>query len=159
MYDISVIVPVYNAEACLKQCVESLLKQSKKNIEIVLVNDGSTDSCPEKIDEYARKYKHVVAVHQNNGGLAAARIAGFQKAKGTYIGWVDADDFIKPQMYETLYNIAIKETADLIYCDYEFYPKPSPTKPKWFREYNGEKNCYYLEKIRSFGISYFPGNC
>ena len=150
MYDISVIVPVYNAEAYLKQCVESLLKQSKKNIEIVLVNDGSTDSCPEKIDEYARKYKHVVAVHQNNGGLAAARIAGFQKAKGTYIGWVDADDFIKPQMYETLYNIAIKETADLIYCDYEFYPKPSPTKPKWFREYKGEKNCYYLEKNTQF---------
>lgn len=145
-YDISVIVPIYNAEQYLNQCVDSILAQTKKNIEIVLVDDGSKDHCPEIIDDYARKHENILVVHQENGGLAAARVTGLKHAHGKYIGWVDADDFISPEMYEKLYAFVENKGADYVYCDYSFYPHKVKGKEKWFKLYYGRVDWNYLER-------------
>ena len=145
-YDISVIVPIYNAEKYLNQCVDSILAQTKKNIEIVLIDDGSTDQCGSIIDEYAREHENIVPVHQENGGLAAARVARLKHAHGKNIGWVDADDFISPDMYEKLYGLMQKSDADYVYCDYSFYPQKVKGKEKWFKLYHGHVDWNYLER-------------
>ena len=110
---ISIIVPVYNTENYLYRCVDSVLDQTYKNIEVILVDDGSTDSSPQICDEYAKKDKRVVVVHKQNGGLSSARNAGLDIAKGEYIGFVDSDDFIEPYMYEDLIS-AIKDNLNTI---------------------------------------------
>lgn len=145
-YDISVIVPIYNAESYLRQCVDSILNQTKDNIEIVLVDDGSTDGCSSIVDEYAATNGNVLAIHQANGGLAAARVAGLKHARGKYIGWVDADDFISPEMYEKLYALVQNKGADYVYCDYSFYPHKVKGKEKWFKLYYGRVDWNYLER-------------
>lgn len=145
-YDISVIVPVYNAEGYLRQCVDSILAQTKKNIELVLVDDGSTDNCPAMIDEYAGRFVNVCAVHQANTGLAGARVAGLNNASGKYIGFVDADDFIEPAMYEELYDLLQAEKADYVYCDYDFWPGKVAAKEKWFKPFTGIIDWHYLER-------------
>ena len=145
-YDISVIVPVYNAEQYLSECIDSILKQTKQNIEIILVNDGSTDTSGEIIAGYVNAYPNIVLVNQENSGVAAARIAGLQRATGKYIGWVDADDFIKPQMFEKLYQLAIENDADLSYCSLEFYPKKSQFKEIWFKDFTGKRDWNFIER-------------
>lgn len=99
---ISIIVPVYNTEEYLKRCVDSILAQSYTNIEIILVDDGSKDNSPAICDDYAIKDKRIVVVHKQNGGLSSARNAGLDVATGDYIGFVDSDDFISPDMYKNL---------------------------------------------------------
>ena len=91
---ISVIVPVYGVEAYLNQCIDSILAQTHKNLEIILVDDGSPDRCPTICDEYARKDSRVRVIHKKNGGLSDARNAGLEIATGEYIGFVDSDDWI-----------------------------------------------------------------
>jgi len=91
----SIIVPVYNVEEYLNRCMESIINQSYKNIEIILVDDGSTDNCPEMCDSFAKRDKRIKAFHKNNGGLSDARNFGLRKAKGDYILFVDSDDFIE----------------------------------------------------------------
>ena len=113
MDKISVIVPIYNVEKYLKDCIESIINQTYSNIEIILVNDGSTDSSLEICEEYLNKNDKIVIVNKKNGGLSDARNAGLEKATGKYIMFVDADDYIAPNSCEILYN-AIKDT------DYEF---------------------------------------
>lgn len=145
-YDISVIVPVYNAEKYIAECIESILNQTKDGIQIIIVNDGSTDSTPEIISQYAKDNQSVKIVNQSNQGLAGARITGLKNATAKYIGWVDADDFVDPQMYEILYSIAETQDADYVYCDYAFYPEKVATKEKWFKEYTGVKDWNYIER-------------
>ena len=145
-YDISVIVPIYNAMPYLKQCVDSILAQTKSKIEIVLVDDGSTDGSASVVDYYDDHYENVVAVHQENGGVIKARVTGLKKATAPYIGWVDADDFAAPTMFEELYCIAIKFGADYVYCDYKFYPHKVSSKEKWFKKYNGVVDWMYIER-------------
>lgn len=145
-YDISVIIPVYNEEKYLSQCIESILNQSKQNIEIVIVNDGSTDKTLEVIKSYAETNNNVVYIDKINGGVVSARIEGLKKASGKYIGWVDADDFVKRDMFEKLYNLIIEENADYVYCDYEYYPHKVTRKEKWFKQYYGEIDWNYLER-------------
>ncbi len=99
---ISIIVPCYNVEKYLDECVQSLLDQTYDNIEIILVDDGATDSTGEMCDEWAAKYENIIAVHKQNGGLSSARNAGMPFAKGDYIGFVDSDDYVAPDMYEKL---------------------------------------------------------
>lgn len=99
---ISIIVPVYNSAQYLETCVRSILMQTYKNIEVVLVDDGSSDQSGALCDQYARKDERVVVVHQSNHGSSAARNTGLQKASGEWIGWVDSDDWIDPNMYEEL---------------------------------------------------------
>lgn len=120
---ISVIVPVYGVEKMLARCVESILAQTYKNIELVLVDDGSPDQCPAICDQYAEKYKNIVVIHKKNGGLTSAWKAGVTAATGDLLGFVDSDDWIDPDMYERLYETMERYDADLsmagLVFDYE----------------------------------------
>lgn len=101
---ISVIVPIYNVAVYLEQCMESILRQTYTELEIILVDDGSTDGCYQICEEYKKKDSRVVVLHKENGGLVSARKAGIQAATGNYIAWVDGDDWIEPDMYERMYR-------------------------------------------------------
>lgn len=116
---ISIIVPVYNVEKYLKRCVDSILAQTYKNFECILVDDGSTDSSGKLCDEYAAKDDRIVVIHKENMGQGDARNKGIDISGGKYIGFVDSDDWIHPQMYEILVNIARKENTDMTVCQFE----------------------------------------
>jgi glycosyltransferase involved in cell wall biosynthesis len=115
---ISIIVPIYKVEKYLSKCIESLLVQTFKEIELILVNDGSPDSCGELCDEYAKKDNRIKVIHKKNGGISSARNAGINIATGKYIGFVDGDDYIHPNMYELLYKKAVDSSSDIVLCDY-----------------------------------------
>lgn len=110
---ISVIVPVYRAERYLSDCVDSILAQTFRDFELILVNDGSPDNSGAICDAYAEKDSRVKVIHKANGGASSARNVGVEVAVGKYIGWVDADDRILPNMYETLYQLAEQYSADI----------------------------------------------
>lgn len=123
---ISVIVPVYKAEPYLRKCLDSIVNQTYQNIEIILVDDGSPDNCGAICDEYAAKDKRIQVIHKANGGVASARNAGLDAAAGDYIGWVDSDDWIEPEMFETMLNSAEERKADIVICSrVESYPDSS----------------------------------
>ncbi len=111
---VSVIVPVYNAEKYLGRCVESICNQTLPEIEIILVDDGSKAACADVCDALAQADARVKVIHKQNAGAGLARNTGMEAATGEYIGFVDADDYIEPSMYETLYNAAKKHDADLV---------------------------------------------
>ena len=116
---ISIIVPVFNVEAYLRKCVDSLLAQTFQDIEIILVDDGSTDASGEICREYAQKYEAVTAIHKENGGLASARNEGMKYAKGEYIAFVDSDDWMEPDAYRILHQKCIAAQPDILnygYC-------------------------------------------
>ena len=114
MSEISIIVPVYNAERFLQECIDSLLHQTKDDIEIVLVNDGSTDNSKKIIKENCERHDNITFVDQENKGVCIARNAGIEAAKGEYIGWLDADDFLKPTALEELYDLMKQNNADYV---------------------------------------------
>src|SRR5574344_2644299 len=97
---ISIIVPVYKVEQYLDECVQSIRNQTYTNLEIILVDDGSPDRCPEMCDEYAKQDSRIKVIHKKNGGPSSARNIGLNAASGLYIGFVDSDDVIAPNMYE-----------------------------------------------------------
>lgn len=113
---ITVIVPVYNVERYLKRCVDSILVQTYHNLEIILVDDGSRDSCRSICDEYAQRDKRVVVIHKENGGLSEARNAAIDIAKGKYITFVDSDDYIADDYVEYLYMLMQRNAADIAAC-------------------------------------------
>ena len=115
---ISVIVPVYNMERYLERCVNSIIQQTYKNLEIILVDDGSTDASPQMCDDYAQKDSRIKVIHKTNGGLSDARNAGLAIAVGNYIGYVDSDDWIEPQMYQYMYESCVQNNAQLAACRY-----------------------------------------
>lgn len=117
---ISIIVPVYKVERYLDKCVESILNQTYKNIEVILVDDGSPDNCPQMCDEWAQKDARIKVVHKKNGGLSAARNTGMSIAKGDYIGFVDSDDYIDVHMYEKLLDALLETNSDMAICNYIF---------------------------------------
>lgn len=110
---ISVIVPVYKVEKYLAECIESILNQTYRELEVILVDDGSPDRCGEICDRYARMDSRILAVHQKNGGAAAARNAGLRIASGEYIAFVDGDDYLEPDAYEKLTEALICHDADI----------------------------------------------
>ena len=114
MYKISVIVPVYNTEKYIKKCLDSLINQTMKNIEIIVVNDGSNDHSEEIIKDYENKYPEMVKYYKKeNGGLSSARNYGLEKAKGEYIAFVDSDDYIDKELFSKL-DEYIDKNIDLI---------------------------------------------
>ena len=119
---ISIIIPVYNVEQYLDRCIESVVQQTYKNIQVILVDDGSTDKSGKMCDEWAKNDKRITVIHKKNGGLSSARNAGIQKATGDYIGFVDSDDWISLDMYRTLFDLCEKYNADIA-CG-EITPKP-----------------------------------
>ena len=140
---LSIIVPVYNVEKYLAQCIDSILAQTFRNFELILVDDGSPDNCPALCDAAAQKDDRIRVIHQKNGGLSAARNAGLDIARGEWIGFVDSDDWIAPEMYETLYALVQKQEANLAICGFVMVdeqgkplmtPSPAPQVQSLTRE-------------------------
>lgn len=131
---VSIVVPVYNVYRYLPECIKSILDQTYKNIEIVLVDDESPDECGTLCDEYAEKYENIKVVHRKNGGLGFARNTGVENASGDYIAFVDGDDFIGPNHIENLMISLEQADADACYGGYcqqvgeEYIPKTNPLK-------------------------------
>ena len=114
---ISVIVPIYKVEAYLDECVKSIISQTHKQLEIILVDDGSPDGCPAMCDAWAEKDSRIRVVHKENGGVSDARNAGIDAATGDYIAFVDSDDWIVPEMYEKMLAALRTENADICACN------------------------------------------
>ena len=113
---VSVIVPVYNVEKYLKECVESIINQTYKNLEIILVDDGSPDNCGVICDEYKKSDNRIFVIHKENGGLSDARNAGLKVARGKYLTFVDSDDYINDRYIELLHNAIIKNNVSVSQC-------------------------------------------
>lgn len=114
---ISIIIPIYKVEEFLEDCIRSVVNQTYKNIEIILVDDGSPDQCPQMCDEWAEKDSRIKVIHKSNGGLSDARNAGLNVAIGDYIAFVDSDDWIMPDMYEKMLSVLQSENADICACN------------------------------------------
>lgn len=157
---ISIIVPVYNAEKYLNRCIDSLLGQTYNDIEVIVVNDGSTDGSKAIIDNYSKKDPRIIAIHKENSGVADARNAGIDAAHGEYIGFIDADDFAEPDMYEKLLKAIIAYNAQMSCCGYyqEFSDYHYEIKPEAKIVLQGAKEIYerYLRQDVRNGI--FDGN-
>lgn len=113
---ISVIIPVYQVEQYLEQCLDSVVQQTYQNLDIILVDDGSIDRSGQICDQYALKDSRIRVIHKENGGLVSARKAGLKAARGNYIGYVDSDDWVDRSMFERLYSKLSKEGADIVVC-------------------------------------------
>ena len=133
---ISVIVPVYKVEQYLERCVRSVLAQTYKNTEIILVDDGSPDGCPAMCDIYAKEYENVCVIHQENKGLSGARNAGINVAKGEYLAFVDSDDIWSPYFLESLYQALKEYNADISQCRWEYMHGDALKEP-----YNPQAKC------------------
>lgn len=119
MVKVSIVIPVYKVEKYLDRCIQSLVKQTLKDIEIILVDDGSPDSCPQLCDNWKRRDSRIQVIHKDNGGLSSARNAGLSIASGEFVGFVDSDDDVELDMYEKMYHIAQKENVDFVMSDYK----------------------------------------
>lgn len=115
---ISVIVPIYNVEKYLPRCIESIINQTYKNLEIILIDDESPDNCGQICDEYAKKDSRIKVIHKKNGGVSSARNAGLDISQGDYIGFVDPDDYISEEMYEVMLTEAKKDDLGIVECNY-----------------------------------------
>lgn len=115
---ISIIVPIFNVENYLSRCLESLLNQQFKAVEIICINDGSTDQSGSILNDYKNKHHEIIVVQKHNNGVSDARNDGLRIAQGDYIGFVDPDDWIHPFMYDELYQTAVRENADIVMCSY-----------------------------------------
>ena len=116
---VSIIIPVYNVEKYLERCLESIIHQTYRHLEIILIDDGSSDNSGKICDEYANKDERIKAIHQKNGGASAARNTGVAAATGDYIAFIDADDYITEDYIDYLYNLIIENNADISSCGYE----------------------------------------
>lgn len=130
MPKVSIIVPIYNVEKYLDRCMSSLLNQTLKDIEIIMVDDESPDNCPQLCDEYARKDERVKVIHKKNGGLGLARNSGLEIATGEYVAFVDSDDFVDINMYQELYSTADSYDSDIVYCGFYEYKNESNVKTR-----------------------------
>lgn len=118
MPKVSVIIPVYNVEKYLRECLDSVINQTLQDIEIILIDDGGKDNCPRIIDEYAKKDSRIVAIHKENGGYGQTCNVGLERAHGEYISIVEPDDYIDKNMYEDLYKLAKKNDTDIVKSDF-----------------------------------------
>ena len=139
---ISIIVPVYNVENYLKKCVYSILNQSYKNLEVILVNDGSTDNSGKICDELSREDSRIKVYHKDNGGLSDARNYGVAKANGEYVGFVDSDDYIDQYMYENLYKAIRKYNTQIAECGITRVYKNNKLRP----HYDGEEYSLVVDR-------------
>ena len=153
---VSIIVPVYNVEAYLPECLNSILAQTLKNIEVIVIDDGSPDHCGSIIDEYSKKDPRIVPIHQKNSGYSASVNRGIKLAKGEYIGIIESDDWIEPNMYEKLYKNAKRFKTDVTKGGFWRYDSTKPT---------GKQNEYYknpsgidlrLAPQKAFTLSEWP---
>lgn len=118
MVKVSFIVPAYNVSMYIRECIESIINQTEKEIEIIIVDDGSSDDTPSICDEYMEKDDRIIVIHKQNGGLSSARLAGFEKATGQYVLFVDGDDYIESDMARKLVLSAEENNSDVVLCGY-----------------------------------------
>lgn len=116
IYKVSVIIPIYNVQEYLHECVKSVVSQTYKNLEIILVDDGSPDSCPTMCDDWEKKDDRIITIHKKNGGLSDARNAGLIKASGEYVLYVDSDDYLEADAIEWMVSCAINHNAEIVAC-------------------------------------------
>lgn len=134
MPELSIIVPIYKVEKYLEECIQSILGQTFTDFELILVDDGSPDACPQMCDAIAEQDSRVRVLHQKNGGLSAARNTGIEAARGNWLGFVDSDDFVAPDFYEKLYNAAVNADADCAVCSVQLTHEDGSrmdTPPQW----------------------------
>lgn len=131
---ISIVVPVYKVEKYLNKCLESLTNQTLENVEIILVDDGSPDSCPQICDEWAKKDRRIKVIHKQNGGVGSARNVGIDFSSGKYVGFIDPDDDVDHTMFEKLYSAAEQNDADMVMCGFKYRFEDGSEKP--FNEIN-----------------------
>ena len=148
---ISIIVPVYNTEMYLDKCVTSLINQTYRNIEIILVDDGSTDNSGKMCDSYAQKDNRIKVIHQTNAEVGAARNVGLKNVSGQYIGFVDSDDYVEHDMYEVLLKTLLQNNVSIVSCSY-FYEKQSDFTIKEGNSsqvlcYSSNEYIYYLTSV------------
>ncbi|MBP1990372.1 glycosyltransferase family 2 protein [Paenibacillus eucommiae] len=143
---VSIVVPIFNVESYLGRCLDSLLQQTMKDIEIIAVNDGSTDTCGEILQQYAAKDNRIVVIEKKNGGVSSARNEGIRAANGAYIGFVDPDDWVDKDMYKEMHDTAIHEEADIVMCTY-YREFGTHSKEKKFNL--PEKLCYRDEEVQA----------
>ena len=132
--ELSIIVPIYKVEKYLDECIQSILHQTFTDLELILVDDGSPDACPQMCDAIAEQDSRVRVIHQKNGGLSAARNTGIEAARGNWLGFVDSDDFVAPDFYEKLYNAAVNADADCAVCSVQLIHEDGSrmdTPPQW----------------------------
>lgn len=150
---LSVIVPVYKVESFLKRCIDSIVNQTYKNLEIILVDDGSPDNCGKICDEYARLDSRIKVVHKDNGGLSSARNAGLDIMTGEYFAFVDSDDWLDPDMYDSLMKVAVDTNADIVTGGYRFYRPWKIENQVLDGDYNGSVSV--LSNIDALNMLYF----
>ena len=155
---ITVIIPVYKVELYLERCIESVRNQIYTNLEIILVDDGSPDNCPQICDDYAKRDNRIIVIHKENGGLSSARNSGLDIMTGQYVTFLDSDDFFHNEFVFHLYNLAEKYDADLVKCG---YIKGSGTKfnkqnTKEVIEIYDRRSVFlkYKNKIAAWGLLY-----
>lgn len=146
MPKVSIIVPVYNVEKYIERCLNSLVNQTLKDIEIIIVNDGSADGSKGIIQKYLNKYKNIVYLEKENGGLSSARNYGIPYAKGEYIGFVDSDDYVELTMYEKMYNKAIEEKSDMVECDF-IWEYPNKKREDIGKMYSSKKEAIVEARV------------
>ena len=139
---VSILVPVYNTSEYLRKCLDTLVGQTLKEIEIICVNDGSTDNSLEILEQYAARDARVVIVNKPNGGLPSARNAGIDNAKGEYLGFVDSDDYVELNMFERLYNTAKKKNSEVVVCGAHIFPD-KPKASDWFYDVLSPRTYHY----------------
>ena len=160
MIKLSVVVIIYKVENYLRQCIESILNQTYKDFELVLVDDGSPDMCPQICDEYSVRDSRIKVIHQENQGSVKARWNGFLSASGEYISFIDGDDWIDPDMFERMLKLADPKNADIVVVGYkEISDKGSINKQCQIESgyYTGEKMQYIYEKAFYTGKFYEAG--
>lgn len=149
---ISIIVPCYKVEEYLDKCIESIVKQTYKNLEIILVNDGSPDNCAQICDDWAKRDSRIKVIHKENGGLSSARNAGLDIAKGEYISFIDSDDFIDITFIEFLYLKLKESNADISCCGYYHYFNADLKEIRHFKNINLVMNsCEAIIKMNTIG--------
>ena len=145
MYKVSVIVPVYNTSKYLDKCIKSIVRQTLEDIEIIIINDGSTDNSQKIIDKYVKKYKNIKSYVKDNGGLSDARNYGIERANGEYFAFIDSDDYIKEDMLYKMYTKAKESSSDIVVCDsINVYEDGKEILIKSNLNYSNEKEKNYL---------------
>lgn len=145
MPKVSLIIPVYNVEDYIEKCLNSVVNQTLKDMEVIIVNDGSKDSSKQKIEKYLKKYPGIKYLEKENGGLSDARNYGMQYATGEYIAFLDSDDYVEETMYEEMYNVAQKEAADMVECNF-IWEYPDKKREDIGAVYNSKREM--IEKAR-----------
>ena len=151
MAKVSVIVPIYGVEKYLKKAIDSILNQTLKDLEIILIDDGGKDNCPQIIDEYAKMDNRIIAIHKQNGGYGQTCNVGLEKATGEYIAILEPDDYIDSKMYEDLYAIAKQHNSDIVKsCFYD------NLQTEYERKISKTQWNDYIPEDKSFTIKEYP---